>query len=600
MGARSIAAVAGLVLALAATAARGDGAPDPTFDGDGVVYTPLGSEDPNVEGRAILAQPDGRIVAIGTGAGPSFAAARYLVSGALDPSFGTGGIAQAHFRSTSKAFAGTLQPDGKIVAVGLAPAVQNTGFGVARFLPTGALDPDFGTGGMTFVGFGIQIGIARSVVVQADGKIVVAGTSEDASFNRNFTVARFTAGGVLDPDFGDGGVATVDFDGGSENLERAAIDATGRIVLAGSTIPVGATEGTIALAVLDADGVLDPSFADGGRLVSDYTSSNATALLVQPDDKIVIGTIDYSWTLFRYDVDGTLDATFGDAGKVTTYVGYEFENGFQNVFHAVPRAILRQPDGKLVVAGGFIYAGAEGVLARYDADGDLDESFGRAGTLVVQDLPGVASYYDAALTPDGRVVTIGYVDFPRTDPRGFVVSRFAGAGLCGNIGASSGRIRVGRMDLVEGNDELIVRASAELGLQATPAIDPVAKGLRLLVEDGGRGIVADTMVPPGAYDPGTRTGWRVASNGTRWKFSAPQAPGRLRVRRASVKMKPGDPSGIAVEVRSNRGEFTRGLRPVPYAADIVFDGLAAQCVHLGLFTDATCPLVRGGTTVSCR
>jgi hypothetical protein len=156
------------------------------------------------------------------------------------------------------------------------------------------------------------------------------------------------------------------------------------------------------------------------------------------------------------------------------------------------------------------------------------------------------------------------------------------------------------MDLVEGNDELTVRATAELGLQATPPIDPIAKGLRLLVEDGLRGIVADTTIPPGAYDAGTRTGWRVSANGTRWKFSAPQAPGRLRVRRATVKMKPGDPSGIAVEVRSNRGEFTRGLRPLPYAADIVFDGLALQCVHLGIFAPATCPLIRAGTTVSCR
>jgi hypothetical protein len=122
----------------------------------------------------------------------------------------------------------------------------------------------------------------------------------------------------------------------------------------------------------------------------------------------------------------------------------------------------------------------------------------------------------------------------------------------------------------------------------------------LLVEDGGRGIVADTTAPPGAYDPSTRTGWRVSANGMRWKFSAPHGPGRLGVRRASVKTTANDPTRVDVQVRSNRGQFTRGLRPRPYAATVVLDGLALQCIDLHGFTEATCPLVSGGTTVSCR
>src|SRR5690242_3397220 len=176
MGARAIPVVASLLVLCAAAVARADGALDPTFDGDGVVYTPLGSEDPNVEGRAILAQPDGRIVAIGTGGGPyhSFAVARYLIDGALDPSFGSAGIAQAVFRDRSKAFAGVLQPDGKIVAAGIAPGVQQQGFAVARFLANGTLDPGFGTDGLAVASFGIRLAVGTSAALQADGKILVA------------------------------------------------------------------------------------------------------------------------------------------------------------------------------------------------------------------------------------------------------------------------------------------------------------------------------------------------------------------------------------------------------------------------------------------
>jgi uncharacterized delta-60 repeat protein len=598
MGGRSILAMAGLVLAFVATAAHADGALDPTFDGDGVVYTPLGSEDPNVEGRAILVQPDGRIVTIGTGAGPypSFAVARYLVSGALDPSFGTG-IVSAVFGGTSKAFAGALQADGKIVAAGIAPGFQQQGFAVARFLANGALDPDFGTDGKAVASFGIRLGVGTCVAIQPDGKILVGGAIDAADYSSvDFAVVRFDEHGVLDASFGDGGLATVDFDGRNDGVDRIAVDGNGRVVLVGYTATIPAGDAVMAIAVLDSGGVLDPGFADGGRLVFDLIFTHGTALLVQPDDKIVVGTTNYSWTIARFEVDGTPDPTFGDGGRVSTNLGYEFESGGVNVVYMVPRAILRQSDGRLVVAGGFIYPGSYGALARYDADGHLDESFGQAGTLVTQDLPAAASYYDAALTPDGRVVTIGYVDFPRTEPRGFIVSRFAGAGLCGNITADAGKLRVGRMDLVEGNDELEVRATAHLPLPVTPTLDPVAKGLRVLVEDGGRGIVADTTIPPGAYDPTTRIGWRRSSNGTRWKYSAPQTPGRLHLRRASVKTKPSEPGRIDVAVQSNRGEFTRGLRPVPYAATIVLDGAALQCVHLSF---GPCPVVRGGTTVSC-
>jgi uncharacterized delta-60 repeat protein len=603
MGGRSIGVLACLMLALVATTARGDGAPDPTFDGDGVVYTPLGSEDPNVEGRAILAQPDGRIVAIGTGAGPypSFAVARYLVTGALDPSFGGTGITQAVFGGTSKAFAGALQPDGKIVAAGIGPGFQQQGFAIARFLSDGTLDPAFGSGGKTVASFGVRLGIGTCIALQPDGKILLGGAidAEDYS-SRDFAVVRVDAQGALDPTFGDGGLAVVDFDGRNDGVERIAVDSAGRIVLVGYTATIPAGDAVMALAVLDPAGALDPAFADAGRLVFDLPFTHGTALLVQPDDKIVVGTTNFSWTIARYEPDGTPDPSFGAGGRVSTYLGYEYDDGGVNVVYMVPRAILRQADGKLVVAGGFVYAGAYGAIARYDADGHLDESFGHAGTLVVQDLPGIASYYDAALTPDGRVVTIGYVDFPRTEPRGFIVSRFAGAGLCGNVGASAGKIRVGRMDLVEGNDELTVRASGSLPAPPSPAIDPVAKGLRLVVRDGGRGTVVDAHVPPGAYDSATRTGWRRSANGLRWKFSAPQTPGRVHVRRASVRTVGGGSGFLDVQVQSSRGEFTRGLRPLPYAATIVLDGLALQCLELDLFTPDTCLLVRGGTTVSCR
>src|SRR5262245_32550126 len=126
---------------------------DPSFDGDGMVVTPA-VPDPDVgsagHAKAVVYQPDGKIVV----AGDVFAffgqvvLARYRRDGSLDPAFGTGGIVHTPIPN-AEVHALLLQPDGKLVAGGTGGK-----FLLVRYLPDGSLDPTFGTGGIVRTPFG--------------------------------------------------------------------------------------------------------------------------------------------------------------------------------------------------------------------------------------------------------------------------------------------------------------------------------------------------------------------------------------------------------------------------------------------------------------
>jgi uncharacterized delta-60 repeat protein/uncharacterized repeat protein (TIGR01451 family) len=211
-----------------------DGSLDPSFGSGGEVTTHFTSGFEVV--IAVAIQLDGKIVVTGqtfAGGFQQFALARYNTDGSLDTSFASGGIVATNFGFDS-AFGGALaiQPDGKIVAAGRA----GTDFLLARYNGDGSLDATFGSGGIVTTDFGGTVfDAAFGVALQSNGKIVAAGGTFNGFVgpSADFALARYNPDGSLDASFGSGGQVTTDF-GGFDVARSVALQADGKIVAAGT------------------------------------------------------------------------------------------------------------------------------------------------------------------------------------------------------------------------------------------------------------------------------------------------------------------------------------------------------------------------------
>jgi uncharacterized delta-60 repeat protein len=373
---------------------------DTTFGSGGKKTVNFGGTDAP---RVVLVQPNGRIVVAG-GGGPasSFCVVRLrAANGTLDPTFGSAGKVVIDFGSDDEsAYGGALQADGKIVLAGdtrLKPAV-------VRLKANGALDATFDGDGRKTFSWG-AIGRITAAVVAPNGKILLGGFSGPEG--GNIQVARLNANGKLDTTFATGGIAGVDF-GGDDFGQALARQADGRILVAGRSTVAGAV-----VARLRATGVLDPDFGGDGRVTLPGGGS-ASAVLVQPDRKIVVaGNASGSgaMTVTRLKPDGTPDGTFGTAGTATI--------DFGSLADLAAGAAL-QADGRIVVAG-YTQSAEDVAVARLNANGSPDGTFGSAGKATVDF--GAATFGNAvALAPKKRIVVAGQ----KTGNDDFAVARLQG------------------------------------------------------------------------------------------------------------------------------------------------------------------------------
>jgi uncharacterized delta-60 repeat protein len=266
----------------------------------------------------------------------------------------------------------------------------------------GDLDPTFGNGGLAFADFNGREAEAFASALQADGKVVMAGSVFATSFNLDFALARFTTQGTLDPGFGTGGKTTTEFFGRNDRVLALAIQSDGKIIAAGfANDPFTGTD-SFALARYNIDGSLDNAFGVNGKVITVFGDfSRALAISLQTDGRIVVaGIANALFGVARYNADGTLDSTFGFGGEASS----DFFSGFRNIF-----AIAFQPDGK-ILAVGFVasasFLPADFALARYNADGSKDASFG-AGGEVRTDFGSSDSAYAVAVQADGRIIAAG-------------------------------------------------------------------------------------------------------------------------------------------------------------------------------------------------
>jgi uncharacterized delta-60 repeat protein len=400
--------------------------------------------------------------------------------GDLDPTFGTDGKVLTDFdHSTDIANAVAIQADGKLVVVGTIYQdndFSDEDFAVARHNPDGTLDKTFGVGGKVQTDFPGLAAVASSVVVQPDGKIVVAGGAFPLfTFAGDFKVARYNPDGSLDTSFGDGGIVTTTFPEGSYASD-VALQADGKIIAAGTVFvdfnPGESSNTDFALARYNPDGTPDATFGNGGQVSTDFLGleDDAFSVLIQPDGKIVaVGSANdpatfYDFAAVRYLSNGTLDTTFGVAGKVHT------DFGDQNFDRA--RSAALQPDGRIVAAG-FAISQNGGIqnfaVTRYTSNGVLDTSFGTDGMTQIDFGSCCQSANKVLLQPDGKIITVGYANTESSDSD-FLLARLTSDGPLDPTFGAGGKVRTSFGDLNGGANGAVLQPDGKIvavGFQAT-------------------------------------------------------------------------------------------------------------------------------------
>jgi len=400
--------------------------------------------------------------------------------GDLDPSFGAKGKVLTDFnQSTDIAYAAALQPDGKLVVIGttyINNDYTEEDFALARYNPDGTLDETFGNGGKVQTDFPGLAAVASSVLIQPDGKIVVAGGAFDLfPFQGDFKVARYNPDGSLDPSFGNAGIVTTRFTNGSYAY-ALAMQPDGKIIAAGTDFVNFSFNDDISnvdfgLARYNPDGTPDLTFELDGKVSTDFDGFNDEifSILLQPDGKLVaVGSAKnpanfYDFAVARYLSDGSLDTGFGNAGKVRTDFGsHDFDR-------AMSAAL--QPDGKVVASGFTIFGGGfqNFALARYASDGSLDTSFGNGGLAQIDFGSCCQSAKKVLLQPNGKIITAGYPNTESSDSD-FLLARLTSDGSLDATFGEGGKVRTSFGDLNGGANGAVLQSDGKIvavGFQGT-------------------------------------------------------------------------------------------------------------------------------------
>jgi uncharacterized delta-60 repeat protein len=347
----------------------------------------------------------------------------YFAAGALDQSFGQLGRTEFAIQAPDhdSAAATVLQADGKLLVAGN----SRTPF-VLRYNPDGSLDASFGQGGRVRLPNDVSGGLVHAIALQADGKIVVAG---DGTFQ--FLAYRLNADGTPDASFGNGGVYVSAADRSLYGqVSAVAALPTGKILLGGGITHYGTRPSSTAVFLrLNADGTPDTDFGSDGLNAYDVTrgTDEIRAMAVMTDGSVVAtGVASQDELLVKLNPAGRIDRIFGKGDFVITHLGNRNDTG---------EAIAVTSGGGIVVAG---TAGNDLVLARYRADGTPETRFGTAG-LVRLDVGPVDRARAIVVTPEGKLVVVGQT----TDANGtqrVLAARFTSRGTFDRTYGNNGKL----------------------------------------------------------------------------------------------------------------------------------------------------------------
>jgi uncharacterized delta-60 repeat protein len=350
--------------------------------------------------NAVAVQPDGKILVAGSGTvgggAKQVLLIRYQADGVLDPGFGTGGkILSSPGPGDNEAIAVAVQPDGKLLVLAQGPAAT-----LIRYTGAGAVDSSFGIGGVVTNPGGAADTSVNAVAIQSDGKIVLAIATET-----QIGAARLNADGSPDASFGTGGVALVALTPVlccTHGAPSIVVQPNGGILVGGShEVPIfGGVLQYSAVVELGPAGALNPAFGLGGYDQGKFPEG-IQAIVLQSDGGILVEIGGGTATgplrnLSRLLTGGTLDPTFGTGGTATGISGSLALEPNGKIVAAETATLGTAPASRAAFQ-----------LSRYNTNGALDSAFGTAGT-VVTSIDANNAVGGVAVQPDGRIVVAGY------------------------------------------------------------------------------------------------------------------------------------------------------------------------------------------------
>jgi uncharacterized delta-60 repeat protein len=327
------------------------GALDDTFSTDGKVITQVGAD--NSDAYAVAIQTDGKIVVAGHCGNVGtrdFCLVRYNPNGTINANFGNDGQVTTPVGSGDDAAqALAIQSDGKIVVAGTCSLGGNDAFCVVRYNADGSLDDTFAGDGKVITSVTTDDDVARAVAIQSDGKIVVAGYCGDSSVSVDFCAVRYLSTGAIDNSFDFDGRVTTAIGTFIDVGNGIAVQADGKMIVAGASTSSGGST-TIGALRYNPFGSLDTSFSGNGMLALSIGigADFAQSVAIQADGKIVLaGSCEdgsgYDFCVARLNSDGTLDNTFSVNGSVITPISANADDKVAGM--------ALDNEGNIVVAG---------------------------------------------------------------------------------------------------------------------------------------------------------------------------------------------------------------------------------------------------------
>lgn len=287
-----------------------DGSLDLSFDTDGMVYTDFGSSYD--EGYSVALQNDGKIILGGytdLNTFLDFAVVRYNSNGSLDNSFdGDGKVVTSIGVFNDNAYSIIIQPDGKIVLGGYSDNGANNDFALVRYNSDGTLDNSFDMDGKVITPLGGTNDEGYSIIIQPDNKIIMAGRRFNGP-DDDFALVRYNTDGDIDLTFDSDGIVTTDFGFNNDYGWSLGIQNDGKIILAGGSNNdfavarylgyfIGISENSFEVGVyLYPNPTLDMIFVD-----VENELTNGTFTLFSLTGDVVFNIIDLNGSQFVYDL----------------------------------------------------------------------------------------------------------------------------------------------------------------------------------------------------------------------------------------------------------------------------------------------------------